>query len=104
MDKPSRQLLRFQRQNILEFGGSASDTTDTEAELLTMQKLAGNKKFIKMFEGWAPKNLFEKKLVLGILHRRNHKDVVEQDYKSADEPSFFKSLPKLPDVNRLGLP
>ena len=32
LDKQGRQLLRFQRRNILEFGGSASDTTDTEAE------------------------------------------------------------------------
>ena len=36
LDKQGRQLLRFQRRNILEFGGSASDTTDTEAELLQM--------------------------------------------------------------------
>ena len=34
LDKQGRQLLRFQRRNILEFGGSASDTTDTEEELL----------------------------------------------------------------------
>jgi len=25
--------------------------------------------------GYTPKSLFEKKLVLGIIHRRNHKDV-----------------------------
>lgn len=44
-----------------------------------MQKLAGNKKFVDTFVGWAPRSLLEKKLVLGILHKKNHKDLVEPD-------------------------
>ena len=58
-----------------------------------MHKLTGNKKFIEMFDGWTPKNMFEKKLVLGVIHKRNHKDVVEQDYEEIQEASFFKNIP-----------
>ena len=68
--------MRFQRRNVLEFGGSASDTTDTEAELIQMEHLAGNEKFINLLTGWKPKSLMEKKLVLGIIHRKNHKDII----------------------------
>jgi len=77
LGKQGRQLLRFQRRNILEFGGSASDTTDTETELIQMEQLAGNEKFINLLAGWTPRNLLEKKLVLGIFHKKNHKDAVD---------------------------
>ena len=41
-----------------------------------MEHLAGNEKFINLLTGWKPKSLQEKKLVLGIIHRKNHKDVI----------------------------
>ena len=78
--------MRFQRRNILEFGGTASDTTDTEAELLAMEKLADNDKFIELIAGWTPKSNLEKKLVLGIMHKKNHKDVTELDYAQETNP------------------
>ena len=43
-----------------------------------MNQLAGNEKFVSLFAGWTPKTLTEKKLVLGIIHKKNHKDVVEE--------------------------
>ena len=74
-DKQGRYFLRFQRRNILEFGGSASDTTDTETELIKMPNLGKNEKFIDQLVGWTAKTPMEKKLVLGILHKKNHKDL-----------------------------
>ena len=79
LDKQGRQLLRFQRRNILEFGGSASDTTDTEEELLQMQSLAGNEKFVGLLSGWTAKRPLEKKLILGIMHKKCHKDFKEEN-------------------------
>ena len=45
-----------------------------------MEKLAGNDQFIELISGWTPKSNLEKKLVLGIMHKKNHKDVTELDY------------------------
>ena len=51
-----------------------------------MEKLAGNDKFIELISGWTPKSNLEKKLVLGIMHKKNHKDVTEQDYAQDTTP------------------
>ena len=42
-----------------------------------MEKLAGNNDFIELLTGWQPKTTLEKKLILGIMHKKNHKDVNE---------------------------
>ena len=42
-----------------------------------MNKLTGNRKFIDQMVGWTPKTLLEKKLILGIFHKKNHRDVLE---------------------------
>jgi len=38
LDRRERQLFRFQRRNVLEFGGTESDTTNSEAELVKIGK------------------------------------------------------------------
>ncbi len=41
-----------------------------------MENLAGNRKFVDQLSGWTAKSNLEKKLVLGVMHKKNHKDVV----------------------------
>ena len=62
----------------MEFGGSASDTVSSGSEL-DMANLGKNKKFIDSFVDWKTKTSIEKKLILGVLHRRGHKNFEEKE-------------------------
>ena len=42
-----------------------------------MEDLAVNKKFIDQLTGWTARTNLEKKLILGVMHKKNHKDMVE---------------------------
>ena len=75
--KKERQLLRFQRRNVLEFGGTESDTTDSGEEFAKIGGEYDSKQFVNMMTGYTPRDLVDKKLILGIIHRRNHKDIEE---------------------------
>ena len=72
-------LLRLQRYKQLEFGGSESDRSSQD--LTDMEDLReegpDREKFINTLAGWQSSTFFEKKLLLGILHRNSHKDFVE---------------------------
>ena len=50
-----------------------------------MAKLGNNKEFIDNLVNWKTKSSIEKKLVLGVLHRRGHKDFEEKEqYEEID--------------------
>ena len=68
----------------MEFGGSASDSSDTDTEMVKMKNLGTNEKFIEKWTEWQPKTALEKKLVLGIIHRKNHKDVVFEELEGSN--------------------
>ena len=79
-------LLRLQRQNLLEFGGSDSAETPEGSEPSSMNTTdledlhndkAMRKVFIDKLSGWKCKTNLQKKLLLGVLHRRGHKDFEE---------------------------
>ena len=44
-----------------------------------MKSLDSNQKFVDSLTEWKPQTPLEKKLVLGIIHRKNHKDVQFKD-------------------------
>lgn len=64
---------------MLEFGGTETDTTDSEDENLNSNGAAKQqKKFVKLMTGYKPKSIFEKKLILGVVHRIMHKNVNDE--------------------------
>lgn len=74
-------LFRMQRDKLLEFGGSESDLSsvcdmDVEALRTDTDK---RQNFIKSLTNWKVRTNFEKKLVLGIMHRKGHKNFEEQE-------------------------
>ena len=76
-------LLRLQRGNLLEFGGSESDVSSicsTDVDALREDENYRNN-FIASLNGWKAKTSMEKKLVLGILHRKGHKNFEEMENK-----------------------
>ena len=81
--KQGRMLLRLQRGNLLEFGGSESDVSSicsTDVDALREDENYRNN-FIASLDGWKAKTSMEKKLVLGILHRKGHKNFEEMENK-----------------------
>ena len=81
--KQGRMLLRLQRGNLLEFGGSESDVSSicsTDVDALREDENYRNN-FIASLNGWKAKTSMEKKLVLGILHRKGHKNFEEMENK-----------------------
>ena len=81
--KQGRMLLRLQRGNLLEFGGSESDVSSicsTDVDALREDENYRNN-FIASLDGWRAKTSMEKKLVLGILHRKGHKNFEEMENK-----------------------
>ena len=80
LGEQARYLLKFQRRNVLEFGGTDICTTDSEPECLDpAQSQIGtdkkrNEKFAQLLTGYQPQSIFEKKLILGIIHRVMHKN------------------------------
>ena len=76
--KQARLLLRLQRQNLLEFGGSESDESSLNDDLDDLQDdKMKQKQFVDGLDGWRVKSSIEKKLILGILHRKGHKNFEE---------------------------
>ena len=76
--KQGRQLLRLQRQNLLEFGGSESDESSQNDDLDNLkERMEKQEALVESLEGWKVKSSIEKKLVLGILHRKGHKNFEE---------------------------
>ena len=69
--KEGRQLIRLQRQNLLEFGGSDSHNSESDSDPAVQEKYLHN------LMGWSAKSPMEKKLVLGIMHREGHKNFEE---------------------------
>ena len=74
-------LFRMQRDKLLEFGGSESDLSsvcdmDVEALRTDTDK---RQNFIKSLTNWKVRTNFEKKLVLGIMHRKGHKNFEEKE-------------------------
>jgi len=69
--KEGRQLIRLQRQNLLEFGGSDSHNSESDSDPAVQEKYLHN------LIGWSAKSPVEKKLVLGIMHREGHKNFEE---------------------------
>ena len=65
---------------MLEFGGSDTDGDSTSSE--NVEDMRDNDerrdRFINSLEGWTAKTNFEKKLILGILHRQGHKNFEHQ--------------------------
>ena len=81
--KQGRMLFRMQRGNLLEFGGSESDVSSicsTDVDELR-EDAAYRSNFISRLNGWKAKTSIEKKLVLGILHRKGHKNFEEMEDK-----------------------
>jgi hypothetical protein len=83
-------LFRLQRGKLLEFGGSESDLSSvcsTDIEALRHDDVK-KEDFVHQFTNWKARSSFDKKLVLGIMHRKGHKNFEEQeeeiDYKSED--------------------
>ena len=75
-------LFRMQRGNLLEFGGSESDVSSmcsTDVDALR-EDAAYRSNFISTLNGWKAKTSVEKKLVLGILHRKGHKNFEEMEH------------------------
>lgn len=69
--KQGRQLVRLQRRNLLEFGGSDSRDSSSNSDPAVQTK------YLNSLVGWTAKTPVEKKLVLGVLHRSGHKDFEE---------------------------
>ena len=66
----------------MEFGGSASEESSLDDNDL-LYDLKDNKekqkKFVESLKGFKVKTLPQKKLVLGIMHRKGHKNFEEQE-------------------------
>jgi len=81
LSRQSRILFRLQRGKLLEFGGSESDHSSAlSTDLSALRKPTSERDdFVNTFENWRVKSPFEKKLVLGIMHRKGHKNFEEQE-------------------------
>ena len=76
----------MQRQNLLEFGQTSSDESSLNDAL---DNIANDPKpLIDSLTGWKIKSSVEKKLVLGILHSRGHKNFEEREQ---DEHEKFQT-------------
>ena len=63
---------------MLEFGGSESDESSQNDDLDDLKADTFKQtQFVKGLGGWKVKSSIEKKLVLGILHRKGHKNFEE---------------------------
>ena len=63
---------------MLEFGGSESDESSDNDDLDDLKKNKDKQDaLVRSLEGWKVKSSIEKKLVLGILHRKGHKNFEE---------------------------
>ena len=74
-------LFRLQRDNLLEFSGSdtaESSVCSTDIDALKEDSIHRNQ-FLQDFDGWKAKTSMEKKLVLGILHRKGHRNFEEME-------------------------
>ena len=90
--KQGRMLFKLQRGKVLEFGGSESDKSDSSldsADELADLKINSEKRkaFVNSLKGWKAKTSIEKKLVLGILHRKGHKNFEERE-ELEDVPNY----------------
>ena len=81
LSQQSRTLFRLQRDKLLEFGGSESDLSSACSMDIDALRTQSDKRedFIESLSSWKVRTNFEKKLVLGIMHRKGHKNFEEQE-------------------------
>lgn len=78
--KQARKLLRLQRQSMLEFSGTESDKSSLNDELENIKDSEEKKnRLVQSLTGWTVRSSMEKKLVLGIMHKKVHKNFEEDD-------------------------
>ena len=77
----SRMLFRLQRGNLLEFGGSESDLSSVCSDDISAlrHETKNRENFVEQFTNWKARSSFDKKLVLGIMHRKGHKNFEERE-------------------------
>lgn len=91
LSKQCRILFKLQRGKVLEFGGSESDEDTSNVDDMK-DHIEKRESFVESLEGWQAKTSVEKKLILGILHRKCHKNLEEELKNYKDAKDGTKSL------------